>query len=159
MGYDTVSPDDTSLTDRDALRNEYSSTNPGTPANFDGPHVIGARQAIGESRLQRSRVPVVIRNLTVGAYQDIVFDDHLAIASNGRIVSDESPAANAQSGAVAKSSRGYREASAKPDIIPNIKQRVSANVGQTAQLQMLSHRFASAAEYGCSVDQLFNSGP
>jgi hypothetical protein len=159
VGYDAVGPDNAPLTDGDTLRNEYSSTNPRTPAYFDGPDVVGARQAICDSRVQRSRMTVVIRNLAVAGDQDIVFDDHLAIASNGHIVSDKSPAAYAQNGTVAESSRGHREAPAKPDIIANIKQRVPADGGQTPQLQTLSNGFAPAAEYRRSVDQRFNSGP
>jgi hypothetical protein len=116
-------------------------------------------QTIAEPFLQRGGMAVVIGNLTVGGNQNIVFDNHLSIAGNGNIVPDKGTVLDARPRAIIELPGRNDEATTEPDIVAYIKQCVSANFGESEQLQMFPYRFTAAAEYGDSVKERFRSPP
>lgn len=159
MSYNAVRPDNATCTNRDALENRYSGTDPRPLAYSYRLDLFVAGKPIGDSLLQSSRMAIVIADLAASRDQDIIFDNYFAVAGDGDIVPYKRSVPNAQRRAIMESARNNREAAAELDIVANIESGVSLNIGQSPQLQMFTHGFTPAAEYGGGEEERFDASP
>ena len=138
MGYHAVGSDNSTGPNGDSLKDVRSVPNPCAFADPDGPDVFRGGNLIADSPAQRSGMAVVICDPAFPGDQDVVFDDHFPVACNRHVVTDESPAPDSQRGTTMESARRNGKITAESHIVADVKQGMSLDVRQGAQLQMLS---------------------
>src|SRR5579862_7038023 len=147
VGDHTIGTDYNPCPNRDSLEDERSRTDPCAFAYLDRLNVVSGRRTIGQSLFQGCWMAVVVTDLAVGCDQNVVFDNHFAVAGDGHVVPNKRSVPNTQGGIVVEFAGGDCEAAAEADIVANVNPGVSLNTGHRAQLQMFPYRFAAAAEY------------
>src|SRR5207249_3210571 len=148
-----VGANDATFADHNSLQNKNSCADPRSLADSDGLNVCKIGRTAHNSHFCPGRVSIIVRNLAIAGYQDIILNNYLAVAGDCHVVPDERSTADAQGRTIRESTRADCKIATEPNIVTDVEQCVSVDAWHCGKLETLADRLTTAAKYRLSIDQ------